>query len=181
MRAIDGFEIDCEADVIGKGHELNHAAVLQKIGSITDGEDVGVSEDGKIFADAVAFARADKYDGAGFCGTDIGRAIHMDGKIVDGRIGGKEIEGRAHRIASQNTDIERGAPRDHPGEANEFPKVEKVCRLDVIFGGFGRLRGTGDIGEKQEGQKHTGTRERGDASLIANVRLERLAASFCLR
>jgi len=62
MRAIDGVEVDGEADVIGDVEELDHSTVLEEVGCIADSEDVGIAENCEIFAQVIHFSCADEYD-----------------------------------------------------------------------------------------------------------------------
>jgi hypothetical protein len=93
MRVIDGVEVDRESDVIGDEDELDHPAMLKKIGCIADCENVGIAENRKIFAEVITFSCADKYNGAGFCGRDVREVSDMNGKTINRGIGGKSVKG----------------------------------------------------------------------------------------
>ena len=92
MRAADCIEVHGEADVIGDEDELDHAAALQEVGCIADGEDIGIAEDCKIFAQVVTFCCADEYNFAGFRTGDIGEVSDMDWHTIDGGVHGESVE-----------------------------------------------------------------------------------------
>ena len=140
MGAVDGIEVDREADVILNQHELDHAAALQEVRCVAYGEDVRTGEDGEVLADSISLEGADEDDCARFGFGHVGDTPDMNGHIVDGLIGGECIQGLSHGIASENADIEGRARRRRDGRADEFAEVDEVGSLDIVFGRLGRLR-----------------------------------------
>ena len=105
MAAVDCIEVHGKTDVVLLHHELNHAAPLEEVWGIAYCEDVGVAEDGKVFANIFAFEGADEDDAASlrFCYVGV---EDVNGAMVNGLIRSKGFEGWAERVSPENADVE---------------------------------------------------------------------------
>jgi hypothetical protein len=90
MGPVDGIQIDGEADVILRHHELDHASALEKVRGITDRENLRTAEDRQVLADVLVFEGADVNNGAGPGFSNV-RVPDMNGEIADFLIGSEGI------------------------------------------------------------------------------------------
>ena len=83
MGAINGIKIYREPNVMSDEDELNHPSTLEKIGCIADGEDVGVRQNGEVFAHAFTLSGTKEDDRTGFCAGYIREVFDVNGQVID--------------------------------------------------------------------------------------------------
>jgi hypothetical protein len=111
MCATDRVQIDGKANVICDENKLDHSTALQEIGSITDGQAVGVPEDGEVFADAIVLSGAEEYDSTRFRGGDVLKLVDSYWEVVYSGVRSDALQRRFQGIATDYADVERGARR----------------------------------------------------------------------
>jgi hypothetical protein len=127
MGAIDSVKVDSEADAILLQNELDHAATVEKIGRVADGEDVRLGDDSEIFAELSFFRRADEENFATVRLRNIGDAHDAYGTVIDGFVGCDIVDGAALGIAAEDAEIEgrTGAGRAVPLTRMNLPKLKR--------------------------------------------------------